>query len=48
MSDPMAARESLQPVSQTCDSSDFHAVSTTRSETALTARSAGSTGLRLK
>jgi hypothetical protein len=48
MSDAMAARQPFQPVGHACDSSVLHAASTTRSETALTARSGGSTGLRLK
>ena len=48
MSDPMAARQPFQPVGHARDSSVLHAASTTRSETVLTARSGGTTGLRLR
>jgi hypothetical protein len=43
-----AARQPFQPVGHACDSSVLHAASTTRSETVLTARSAGTTGSRLR
>ena len=48
MSDPMAARQPFQPVGDAGDGSALHAISTTRSETVLTARSGGTIGLRLK
>ena len=48
MSDPMAARQPCQPVGYVCESNALHAASTTRSETVLTARSAGTIGSRLR
>ena len=48
MSDAMAARQPFQPVGYVCDNNALHAASTTRSETVLTARSAGTIGSRLR